>query len=71
MRCMCLRAEGGCGLGGIMRYALLALSLLFVLVWFGAFVMFHIAGTVVHLLLVAALILFIIHLVASQNSLSS
>ncbi len=54
-----------------MRYALLGLALLFVLVWFGAFVMFHVAGALVHILLVAALILFIIHFVASQNSLSS
>jgi hypothetical protein len=46
------------------RQAFLALALVFVLVWFGAFVLFHVAGALVKVLLVAALILSIIHFVA-------
>ena len=47
-----------------MRYAFLALALIFFFVWIGAFVMFHVAGALVHVLLVVALILFVVHLVS-------
>jgi hypothetical protein len=61
-------AKIGFGPGGLMRFAFLALALVFVLVWFGAFVMFHIAGALVHVLLVAALILLIIHFVSGRQT---
>lgn len=50
-------------LGGfVLRYAFLALAVVFVLVWFAAFIMFHVAGAIVHVLLLGAVILLLVHL---------
>jgi hypothetical protein len=51
-----------------MRYAMLALALVFFFVWIGAFVMFHVAGAMVHILLFVALILFVSHLFVGRQT---
>lgn len=45
-----------------MRFIFLALALLLFFTWVGAFVIFHVAAALIHLLLVLAIVLFITHL---------
>jgi uncharacterized protein DUF5670 len=47
-------------------FLLLAIVLMFV--WVGAFVMFHVAGALIHLLLVFALVFLVIHLIRGSKS---
>lgn len=51
-----------------MRYLLLAIAILLFFVWIAAFLLFHIVGALIHLLLVAALILFVVHLFSRRRS---
>jgi hypothetical protein len=51
-----------------MRFAFLLLAVLFFFVWIGAFVMYHVAGFAIHVLLLAALILFVAHFVSGRQS---
>lgn len=51
-----------------MRFIFLALALLLLFAWIGAFVMFHVTAALIHLLLVFAVIFFIIHLVSGSKS---
>ena len=51
----------GCG-------PLLILAILLFFVWVGSFVVFHVAGALIHLLLFVALILLVIHLVKGRKS---
>jgi hypothetical protein len=44
-----------------MRFLFLALAILMLLVWFGAFVLYHVAGAFIHLFLILALVLFLLH----------
>lgn len=46
----------------MLRYAFLALALVFLLVWISAFIILHVAGPLVHILLVGAVILFLVYL---------
>ena len=46
-----------------MRLAFLALALLMFFAWFGAFIIFHVAAGMIHLLLIVAIILLLIHFV--------
>lgn len=46
-----------------MRFALLGLAMLLALVWLFAFALFHVAGFFIHLLIIAAVIIFILDLV--------
>ena len=50
-----------------MRYAVLGLAFILALVWLCAFVIFHVVGAVVHLLLLVALVLFVVHLIRSPK----
>lgn len=45
-----------------MRYILLALAFFFAIAWAMAFIVFHVAGFLVHVFLVLALILIVVHL---------
>ena len=45
-----------------MRFVFLALALLMFFIWIGAFVVFHVAAAIVHVLLVLAIVFFIIHI---------
>jgi Family of unknown function (DUF5670) len=46
----------------------LIVAILLVFVWLGAFVMFHVAGFLIHLLLLFALISLIVHFVSSARA---
>ena len=45
-----------------MRFAFLGLAFLFVFIWAIAFVAFHVAGFLIHIFLILALIFFVVHL---------
>lgn len=47
-----------------MRFIFLALAILMMLAWLCAFVFLHVAGTMIHLLLLFAIIAFIVHFVS-------
>lgn len=51
-----------------MRFAFLTLGILLIIAWVCAFVLFHVVGAMIHLLLVFAVIAFIIHLVSRPRS---
>lgn len=52
-----------------MRFGIfLLLAILLVCVWVGAFVMYHVAGALIHLLLVFAVIFLVIHLLSGRKS---
>jgi len=51
-----------------MRYILLILAFVLFFVWIASFLMFHIVGGLIHLLLVAALILFVVHLFSARRT---
>jgi hypothetical protein len=46
----------------------LALAALLVFAWIGSFVMFHVAGFLIHLLLIFALISLVIHLFKGKRA---
>ena len=50
-----------------MRFVFLVLALLLFFTWIGAFVVFHVAGALIHVLLVLALVFFVIHLITSRR----
>lgn len=45
----------------------LAIALILIVVWICAFVLFHVASVLIHLLLLFALIAFVIHLVSGSK----
>jgi Family of unknown function (DUF5670) len=51
-----------------MRYLFLALALVLFFVWIASFLIFHIVGALIHLLLVVALILFVAHLFSHRRA---
>jgi hypothetical protein len=52
-----------------MRFGIfLLLAIVLVFVWVGAFVMFHVAGALIHVLLVFALVFLVIHLIRGSKS---
>jgi hypothetical protein len=46
----------------------LALAVLLVFAWIGSFVMYHVAGFLIHLLLIFAVISLVIHLFTGRRS---
>lgn len=52
----------------VMRYILLVLAFIFFIIWIISWLAFHVAGGLIHLLLVVAVILFIIHLVRGRST---
>lgn len=55
-------------LRSIMRYGLLVIALLLFFAWIGAFLVFHIVGALIHIVLVLAIIFFIVHLCSSRRA---
>lgn len=51
-----------------MRYILLVLAFIFFIIWIVCWLAFHVAGGLIHILLVVAVILFIIHLVRGRST---
>ena len=45
-----------------MRFLFLALALLMFFAWIGAFILFHVAGALIHLFLLLAIVFFVVHL---------
>jgi hypothetical protein len=55
--------------GGKMRFGpFLGIAILLMILWLGGFLMFHIAGGLIHLLLLFALISLIIHFVTGAKT---
>ena len=51
-----------------MRFMFLALALLLFFTWIGAFVVFHVAVALIHLLLVLAVIFLLVHLFSGRRA---
>jgi hypothetical protein len=51
-----------------MRFIWLLLAFFLVFVWIGSFVLYHVAGFAIHVLLILAVISIIIHLFSSKKS---
>ena len=51
-----------------MRFMFLALALLLFFTWIGAFVVFHVAAALIHLLLVLAVIFILVHLFSGRRA---
>jgi hypothetical protein len=46
----------------------LIIALLLLIMWAGGFLMFHVAGSLIHLLLLVAVISFVVHLVTGART---
>lgn len=63
------RGRRGQGTGGAMRFgAFLGIAILLFVLWIGGFVVFHVAGFLIHLLLIFAVIALLIHLFSGSKS---
>jgi len=51
-----------------MRFLFLALALILFFTWIGAFVVFHVAAALIHLLLILAVIFFVVHLFKGRRA---
>ena len=51
-----------------MRFVFLALALMLFFTWIGAFIVFHVAAAMIHLLLLLALVFFLIHLFGRRKA---
>jgi len=51
-----------------MRFIFLVLALLMFFAWIGAFLVFHIAGAFIHIFLILAIILFVVHLARGSRT---
>lgn len=51
-----------------MRFVWLVLALMLLFAWIGGFVVYHVAGFMIHLLLIFAVIMLVIHLLSSRRS---
>jgi hypothetical protein len=51
-----------------MRFIFLALALLLLFAWIGAFVVFHVSVALIHLLLLFAIIFFLIHIFSRRSA---
>jgi hypothetical protein len=51
-----------------MRYLLLIFALVLFFVWIGSFVLFHVTGVLLHIILLVALVLFIAHFFGNRRS---
>ena len=50
-----------------MRFGFLVIALLLFFAWIGAFIVFHVVGALIHLLLLFALIFIVIHLFSRRR----
>ena len=51
-----------------MRFIFLALALVLFFTWVGAFVVFHVAAALIHLLLILAVVFLVIHLFSGRRA---
>ncbi len=51
-----------------MRFLFLVFALLLFFTWIGAFVVFHVAAALIHVLLILAVIFFLIHLFRGRRA---
>jgi hypothetical protein len=51
-----------------MRFGLLAVALVLFFAWIGAFLVFHVVGALIHLVLLVAVVLFILHLFRGRSA---
>ena len=51
-----------------MRFIFLGLAILLFFTWIGAFVVFHVAAALIHLLLIVAIIFLVIHLFSGRRA---
>jgi hypothetical protein len=51
-----------------MRFVFLGLALVLFFTWIGAFVVFHVAAALIHLLLILAVIFLVIHLFSGRRA---
>jgi hypothetical protein len=51
-----------------MRFVFLALAFILFFTWIGAFIVFHVAAAMIHLLLLLALVFFLIHLFSGRKA---
>jgi Family of unknown function (DUF5670) len=51
-----------------MRFIFLTLALVLFFMWIGAFVVFHVAGALIHILIILAVVFLVIHLVSGRRS---
>jgi len=51
-----------------MRFLFLTIAILMLFVWAGTFIVFHVAGALIHLFLVLALVFFVVHLVRPRRA---
>jgi len=51
-----------------MRFIFLGLALVLFFTWIGAFVVFHVAAALIHLLLVLAVIFLLVHLLRGRRA---
>ena len=50
-----------------MRFIFLGLAVLFIFIWALAFIAFHVAGFLIHLFLILALLFFFVHLLRPRR----
>jgi hypothetical protein len=50
-----------------MRFVFLALAFLMLFIWIGAFIVFHVAAAIVHVLLVLAIVFFVVHIIRGRT----
>jgi len=51
-----------------MRFLWLVLAVLLLALWVGSFILYHVAGFLIHLLLIFALLSFILHLFTGKRA---
>ena len=51
-----------------MRFIFLALALVLFFTWIGAFVVFHVAAALIHILLILAVVFLVIHLFSGHRA---
>ena len=51
-----------------MRFIFLALALVLFFTWIGAFVVFHVAAAMIHVLIILAVVSLVIHLFSSRRT---
>ena len=51
-----------------MRFVFLTVALILLFMWIGAFVVFHVAAALIHLLLILAVIFFLVHLFSGRRA---
>jgi hypothetical protein len=51
-----------------MRFIFLVLALVLFFTWIGAFVVFHLAGALIHVLVILAVVFLVIHLFSARRA---